>query len=183
MEVLAYTASPRNTPESRRDHGYIVPNTGDPDGSLPASWHHGTTKEELRKFLSLGLDHVVISIPLTPATTNLFGAEEFATLGASKEGRKPFITNVSRGKVLDQDALIAALKDGHLSGAALDVTDPEPLPKDHPLWDAPNVLIHPHISGIGNEYYVRSLEVFKINVGRLLKGVKLINQVERKRGY
>lgn len=184
MQVYAYTASPKDTPESRHDDGYVVPNTGDPDGSFPVAWHHGTTKEELSKFLALGLDHIVISLPLTPATTKLFGAEEFATLGASKSvGRKPFVTNISRGKIIDQDALIAALHNGDLSGAALDVTEPEPLPKDHPLWDAPNLLIHPHISGIGTEYTARALDVLKINVGRLLKGEKLINELERKRGY
>ncbi|KAL1965768.1 hypothetical protein VTN77DRAFT_5089 [Rasamsonia byssochlamydoides] len=185
MEVLAYTASPRDTPESRRDNGYIVPGTGDPDGTLPISWHHGTDKASLRKFLALGLDHVVVSLPLTPATTHLLGAEEFAILSSHspRKSRKPFITNISRGKIIDQDALIAALKNGELSGAALDVTDPEPLPADNPLWDAPNVQISPHISGLGIEYFVRALNVLKVNLGRLERGEPLINEFKRKRGY
>ncbi|KAL1981207.1 hypothetical protein VTN96DRAFT_2959 [Rasamsonia emersonii] len=184
MKVLAYTASPRDTPESRRDKGYIVPGTGDPDGTLPISWHHGTDKESLRAFLAQDLDHVVVSLPLTPATTHLLGAEEFAVLSSHSTGtRKPFITNISRGKIVDQDALIAALKNGQLSGAALDVTDPEPLPADHPLWDAPNVQISPHISGLGKEYFARSLDVLKVNLVRFERGEPLINEFKRKRGY
>lgn len=179
MQVLAYTASPRDTPESRRDKGYFVPGTGDPDGTLPISWHHGTDKESLRKFLAQDLDHVVVSLPLTPATTHLLGAEEFAVLSK----KKPFLTNISRGKIIDQDALIAALKTGQLSGAALDVADPEPLPADHPLWDAPNVQISPHVSGLGKEYFARALDVLKVNLGRFERGEPLINEFKRRRGY
>ncbi|KAJ5222933.1 D-isomer specific 2-hydroxyacid dehydrogenase NAD-binding [Penicillium citrinum] len=177
MSVYAYTASPRKTPESKRDNGYIVPGTGDADGSIPVSWHHGLDQESLHSFLSLGLDHLVISLPLTPQTTKFLGAEEFALLSASSTSKaaKPYITNISRGKVLDQDALIEALNAGHLSGAALDVTDPEPLPEDHPLWDTPNVQISPHLSGIGREYLPRSLDILRINLGRLARGEPLIN--------
>jgi phosphoglycerate dehydrogenase-like enzyme len=184
MEVLAYTASPRDTPESRRDDGYIVPGTGDPDGTLPVSWHHGTDRESLRKFLALNLDHIVISLPLTPATTHLLGAEEFSVLSShSTRTRKPFITNISRGPIIDQAALIHSLQNGELSGAALDVTEPEPLPKDHPLWDAPNIQISPHISALGTEYMFRAADVLKENLRRLERGEPLINEFKRKRGY
>ncbi|KAJ5762955.1 D-isomer specific 2-hydroxyacid dehydrogenase NAD-binding [Penicillium manginii] len=184
MSVYAYTASPRKTPESKRDTGYIVPGTGDADGSIPVSWHHGTDKESVRSFLSLGLDHLVISLPLTPQTTKFLGAEEFALLSDSSTSpfAKPYITNISRGKVLDQDALIDALNAGQLSGAALDVTDPEPLPEDHPLWDTPNVQISPHLSGNGREYLPRSLDILRLNLDRLAKGEPLIN-VYAGRGY
>ncbi|KAJ5917256.1 D-isomer specific 2-hydroxyacid dehydrogenase NAD-binding [Penicillium verhagenii] len=184
MTVHAYTASPRPTPESRHDTGFIVPGTGDPDGSIPVSWHHGTDKSEIHEFLSLGLDHLVVSVPLTAQTTNLLGAEEFQLLAENSKnsGIKPYVTNISRGKVLDQDALIDALKSGVLGGAALDVTNPEPLPADHPLWDAPNVQISPHISGSGREYFWRSLEIVRINIDRLATGQPLINQYGGK-GY
>lgn len=185
MTVFAYTASPRPTPESRHDNGYIVPGTGDPDGSIPISWHHGTDKESIRSFLALGLDHLVISLPLTPQTTHLLGPEEFAILSDNCVHRagKPYLTNISRGKVINQPALIKALESGQLGGAALDVTDPEPLPKDDPLWDAPNVQITPHVSGHGIEYFSRSLDIIKVNLERLGKGEPLINSYRRGRGY
>ncbi|KAL2818083.1 hypothetical protein BJX63DRAFT_384538 [Aspergillus granulosus] len=183
--VYAFTASPKPTPASRRDNHYIVPGTGDPDGTLPVSWHHGTDKASLHSFLSLGLDHVVVSLPLTPQTTHLLGAEEFALLAAHKPRghRNPYLTNISRGQVIDQGALIASLKSGELSGAALDVTDPEPLPEDHPLWDAPNVQISPHISALGEEYFYRSFDIVRENLERSRRGEPLINAYKRGRGY
>ncbi|KAL4864899.1 hypothetical protein BDV12DRAFT_175529 [Aspergillus spectabilis] len=185
LTVYAYTATPHDTPASRRDPHYIIPGTGDPDGTIPISWHHGTSKASLHEFLSLGLDHVVVSLPLTPQTTHLLGAEEFAVLAANKnpKHRNPYLTNISRGKVLDQDALIASLKSGELSGAALDVTEPEPLPEDSALWDAPNVQISPHISPVGEEYFSRSFDVVRANWERVKKGEALINEVKRGRGY
>ncbi|KAH8692121.1 putative dehydrogenase [Talaromyces proteolyticus] len=191
MQVIAYTASAHDTPESRKDNGYIVPGTGDPDGSLPIEWHHGTTKEELRHFLSTTkLDYIVISLPLTPATTNLFDREEFdawsSSLSSQATGASPtkgFLTNISRGKIVNTDALIHAVQAKKIRGAALDVTDPEPLPKEHPLWDIEGIQISPHISGIGSEYYVRALDLLGINIERLENGEPLINLYRRKRGY
>lgn len=185
MTVHAYTASPRLTPESRRDTGYIVPGTGDADGSIPVSWHHGTDKESIHAFLSLGLDHLVVCVPLTPQTHHLLGAEEFALLSAHTPARhpKPYLTNIARGRILNQDALIASLQSGELSGAALDVTDPEPLPADHPLWKAPNVRISPHVSSLGKEYFPRSLDIARLNLERLGRGEPLVNEYKRAKGY
>jgi phosphoglycerate dehydrogenase-like enzyme len=70
-----------------------------------------------------------------------------------------------------------------LSGAALDVTEPEPLPADHPLWDAPNVQISPHISGIGEEYWLRSFDILRVNLDRTRRGESLVNAYKRGRGY
>ncbi|KAI9369395.1 hypothetical protein BJX61DRAFT_150136 [Aspergillus egyptiacus] len=185
MTVHAYTASPRPTPESRRDPHYIVPGTGDPDGTLPTSWHDGSSKASLHSFLSLGLDHIVVCLPLTPQTTRILGAEELAVLAANKNPKhpSPYLTNIARGKVIDQDALIASLKSGELSGAALDVTDPEPLPEDHPLWEAPNVQISPHVSALGEEYFIRSFDIVRENWERMKRGEPLINEYKRGRGY
>jgi phosphoglycerate dehydrogenase-like enzyme len=185
LTVYAYTASPKPTRESRRDPHYIIPGTGDADGTLPVSWHHGTSKASLHEFLSLGLDHIVVSLPLTSSTTHLLGAQEFAILAANKnpKHRNPYLTNISRGKVIDQDALIASLKSGELSGAALDVTDPEPLPEDHELWDTPNVQISPHVSSLGQEYFVRSFDIVRENLERVKNGLPLINEYKRGRGY
>ncbi|KAL1961008.1 hypothetical protein VTO42DRAFT_4896 [Malbranchea cinnamomea] len=195
MTVHAYTLSPRPTPASRRDTGYVVPGTGDPDGTLPTSWHHGRSRADLHAFLAQGLDYLLVSLPLTPQTTRLLGADEFAILApsqararsdddsSSRTRRGPFITNVSRGQILDQDALIASLRAGELAGAALDVTDPEPLPPEHPLWDAPNVHIAPHVSAFGEEYLARALDVLRENLARMDKGEDLVNAYQRGRGY
>lgn len=193
MKVIAYTASPRTTPESKHDKGFIVPGTGDPDGSIPEAWFSGLDKASRRNFLAQDIDHLLISVPLTKETTRFIGAEEFAILGRKKNA---FISNISRGQIVVQSELIAALKaykdndplhggDGGcgLRGAALDVADPEPLPKDSPLWDAPNCIITPHISGLGESYVDRSFQVLEVNLDRRENGQEMINVVDRKRGY
>jgi phosphoglycerate dehydrogenase-like enzyme len=111
-------------------------------------------------------DAVVVAIALTPETTHLLGDAEFA---ACKPGA--LIVNVARGPVLDQKALVRALQSGHLGGAGLDVSDPEPLPSDDPLWDAPNVLISPHFAGSGSPRSVQRLaEGVADNLQRLIDG-------------
>lgn len=184
MDVIAYTASPRTTPESKRDKGYIVPGTGDADGSIPSAWYSGLDKASLHDFLQQDIDVLLVSVPLTKETTHFLAAPEFEILGAR---RNAFVVNISRGSILNQDDLLAAvkkdLKDGGLRGAALDVTSPEPLPADSPLWDAENVAVTPHISGLGVAYVGRTFEILERNLGNLERGEKLINVVDRKRGY
>ncbi|KAL9626523.1 MAG: hypothetical protein Q9204_007236 [Flavoplaca sp. TL-2023a] len=208
MDVIAYTARPRTTPESKHDTGFIVPHTGDPEGKIPSAWYSGTDKRDLHHFLAQDIDHLLVSVPLTKETTHLLGEEEFKILSK----RNAFVTNISRGPIIDQPALISALKafddytspmaDGGgefsvapeadlkadtsipgIRGAALDVTDPEPLPKDDPLWDAPNCIVTPHISGLGSAYVDRCFQVFEVNLDRREKGERLINVVDRERGY
>jgi phosphoglycerate dehydrogenase-like enzyme len=114
-------------------------------------------------------DYVVVAIALTPETTHLLGRDEF---NACKPGA--VLVNVARGPVLDQQALIQALQSGHLGGAALDVTDPEPLPADHPLWSCPNLLISPHYAGSGSGASVHRLaEGVAQNLRRLIAGEPL----------
>ncbi|KAG9204059.1 hypothetical protein G6514_001695 [Epicoccum nigrum] len=182
MDVIAYTASPRKTPESKRDGGFIVPGTGDPDGSLPSAWYSGTAKEDLHEFLKQEIDLLVIGVPLTKSTTHLLSSAEFALLHASNP-RGTYIANIARGPIIDQPALITALETNQIRGAALDVTDPEPLPKDDPLWDAPNVLITPHVSGSSDAYAERAFQVLATNIRREREGGKLVNEVDRDRGY
>ena len=187
MDVIAYTASPRATKESKKDVGFIVPGTGDPEGDIPSAWYSGLDTSSLHNFLQQDIDHLLISVPLTPKTKHLISAPEFEILGK----RNAFVSNISRGPIIQQTDLIAALKkgaendgkDGGLGGAALDVTDPEPLPKDDPLWDAPNVIITPHISGTGTAYVERAFQVLEVNLDRREKGAKLINVVDREKGY
>lgn len=179
MEVLAYTATPKSTPESRKDHGFVVPGTGDADGTIPSQWFSGTDKADLHNFLSQDLDILLISVPLTPQTHHLISKAEFEVLAK----RRTFVSNVARGPVIDQPALVDALKKGHIRGAAVDVTDPEPLPADDPLWDAPNVVITPHVSALSAQTLERIFQVIEANLERKEKGERLINIVNRKRGY
>ncbi|KAL5315441.1 hypothetical protein ACEPPN_016309 [Leptodophora sp. 'Broadleaf-Isolate-01'] len=178
-----YTASPRDTPESKKDRGYIVPGTGDEDGLIPSAWYSGMDKASLHNFLKQDIDVLLIAVPLTPATTHFLGAEELAILGK----RNAFVVNIARGAILKQDDLIAALKkpakEGGLRGAALDVTDPEPLPKDSELWDLENVVVTPHISGLGTMYIDRSFDILERNLTNLEAGRKLLNVVNRGKGY
>jgi phosphoglycerate dehydrogenase-like enzyme len=97
--------------------------------------------------------------------------------------RGTYVANIARGQCIDQKALITALEKGQIGGAALDVTDPEPLPADDPLWDAPNVLITPHCSGATDVYADRAFQVLIENMKREKSGGKLINEVNRDRGY
>lgn len=182
MDVVAYTATPKDTPEKKKDQGFIVPGTGDAEGAVPSAWYSGLDKDSRLHFLKQDIDWLIVSVPLTEQTTHFLSTDEFKAL--SQDGKKPaFITNIARGPILDQPKLIEALKDKTLAGAALDVTDPEPLPADSELWDLPNVTVTPHVSGVGSAYTVRSFRILEENLVRREKGEKLFNVVRRERGY
>ncbi|RTE77633.1 hypothetical protein BHE90_007880 [Fusarium euwallaceae] len=180
MDVYAYTLSPKTTPESRRDDSYAPRGLGDPDGSLPSKWFSGGSRQDVHAFLASGLDLLVVATPLTSQTRQLLAREEFELL--SKSGRT-YVANISRGEVIQTDDLVDALNNGLISGAALDVTDPEPLLDGHPLWSARNVTLTPHISAATGSYYPRLLDLFRMNLERLSKGEPLINRVDRDKGY
>ncbi|MDB5958372.1 D-2-hydroxyacid dehydrogenase [Ramlibacter sp.] len=114
-------------------------------------------------------DVVAVTIALTPETTHLLGEAEFA---ACKKGA--LVINVARGPIIDQPALVRALHAGQIGGAGLDVSDPEPLPADDPLWNAPNVLVSPHFAGSGSPRSVQRLaQGVADNLRRLLAGQPL----------
>ena len=94
-----------------------------------------------------------------------------------------YFINVSRGTLVDTPALVRALKEGWIAGAGLDVTDPEPLPPDHPLWTAGNVIITSHTSGHSDPSIQRALDLFCENVRRYVNGLPLLNVVDKQRGY
>jgi len=146
---------------------------------LPKKWFSGETKEELHEFLSQGFDLLVVSVPLTDKTRHLLAGPEFEILKA----RKTFVSNIARGAIIKTDDLIDALDKGLIRGAALDVTDPEPLPDGHPLWKAKNVIITPHVSGNSTAYTERVLALLENNLTRLSEGKELMNQVSRRDGY
>ncbi len=183
MDVIAYTASPRTTPESKRETGYIVPSTGDRDGLIPSAWYSGLDKASLHNFLKQDIDVLLIAVPLTSQTRHFLGEEEFKILGK----KNAFIVNIARGAIIKTEDLITAvkkpLKEEGLRGAALDVTEPEPLPADSELWDVENIVVTPHVSGLGDTYADRAFEILGINLTNLEKGKPLINLVSRKKGY
>ena len=189
-QIVAFTASARPTPGSRRDDGFCLPGTGDPEGILPTEWCHGLDKPSLHSFLRRNLDVLVICLPLTEKSKSLIGEEELAILGRGQDDSikaGTLLINVARGQLVDQEALVRSLKkpvgSGGLRGAALDVTDPEPLPKENELWHLPNVVLHPHVSGLTSQHQQRFLAVLEENLGHWERGIPLINLVERKKGY
>ena len=132
--------------------------------------------DELLK-LAAGADFIVNALPITAETTGIFNAEFFRT---AKQGAH-FI-NVGRGKSVVTNDLVAALRSGQLAGAALDVTDPEPLPADHALWQMDNVIITPHVSSNGGNS-IRHMIVLRENLRRFVAGEALLNVVDPALGY
>jgi phosphoglycerate dehydrogenase-like enzyme len=123
-------------------------------------------------------DIVVLAAPLTPETHRVIGAEALKHI---KPGA--LLVNVGRGKLIDDDAVIAALGDGRLGGAALDVFTKEPLDPASPYWDLPNVIITPHISGAMEDYWTPLVALFAENLRRFESGRPLLNVVDKEAGY
>jgi phosphoglycerate dehydrogenase-like enzyme len=170
MRVLA---TKRNTRSLHHD-GFSIPDTGDPEAEIPERIY---PPEALHSFLA-ECDYVVITTPLTGQTHHLI---DESALGAMKP--KAILVNVSRGDVVDEDALAKAIQGNKIGGAALDVYSQEPLSPDSPLWKLPNVLLSPHVSGFSAHYDRRAVDVFAENLRRFLNEEPLLNLVERGRGY
>lgn len=123
-------------------------------------------------------DVVVIAAPHTPRTKRLIGPTEIDHI---KKGA--LLVNVSRGKMIDDAAVVAALRDGRLGGAALDVFSEEPLPLSSPYWDMPNVIVTPHVSGALRDYWTPLVALFSDNLRRFDRGEPLHNVVDKVAGY
>jgi phosphoglycerate dehydrogenase-like enzyme len=121
---------------------------------------------------------LVSAVPHTHKTEWMFNEAVFNQLP-----EKSYFINISRGKVANTDHIMKALDSGRLAGAGLDVTDPEPLPQNHPLWQYPNAIITSHISGRSQYSHLRSQEVFINNVNRWIEGLPLIHQVDKEAGF
>ena len=125
-------------------------------------------------------DIVAMALPNTPQTYHIMNEERLSSMK-----RGSILLNVGRGTAIDQEALAKALRNGPLAGASIDVTDPEPLPTDHPLWRCENLLLTPHVAG---DYHLQEtldqiVELFIDNLGRYAGGRALRNPVDRKTGY
>lgn len=123
-------------------------------------------------------DVVFSSVPHTPATEGLFGARQFELMK-----QDVYFINISRGKVVDTNALVAALESGKVRAAGLDVTDPEPLPTGHPLWTMSNVTITPHLATISDRLEERRTRLLRDNITRFATGRPLRNVVDKQVGY
>jgi phosphoglycerate dehydrogenase-like enzyme len=123
-------------------------------------------------------DHVLDALPLTAATTAIFDAKAFAAMRPTA-----FFVNVGRGRTVDEDALIDAVRDGTIAGAALDVFVEEPLPDDSPLWSMPQVVVSPHVSGDLHGWEETVVRVFVDNLRRFVAGEPLRNQVDAEAGF
>jgi phosphoglycerate dehydrogenase-like enzyme len=156
------------------DTGYIVEGMGDPAGDLFDRLYPIQALQSMLK----ECDFVVVTVPLTPETQGLIGAAELA---AMRPGA--YLVDTSRGGVIDPPALLQALQEKRIAGAALDVFSEEPLPANNPLWKLPNLLLTPHISGISAHYNERALQLFSENLTRYIDGLPLLNRYDQTKGY
>ena len=172
---LAHSMGMRIHVLSRRGVGpirnvYFVSGTGDPHGVLPDRVFR--SGEEL-EFLS-GLDFLVLAMPLTRATEGLIGERELRALPPTA-----FLLNPARGPLIVEEALLRALREKWISGAALDTHYHYPMPVEHALWKLPNVIFTPHISGssLSQHFCSRTWEIFNANIDRYCAGEHLLNEL------
>ncbi len=124
------------------------------------------------------IDYLVIAVPGMRETAAMIGRKQFDRMKPTA-----VLINLSRGSIVDQDALVDALNDGRIAGAGLDVFTPEPLPDGHPLFQTKNVILTPHISGTSPMLWRRTIDLFIENVRRFRDGRELLNLVDKRRGY
>jgi phosphoglycerate dehydrogenase-like enzyme len=156
------------------DDGYNIDGLGDPEGDLAARLY---PPQALRSMLK-ECDFIVVTVPLTEDTRGMIGAKE---LEAAKHGA--YLVDISRGGIVDHEALIEVLRERKIAGAAMDVFPSEPLPSDSPLWKLPNVIITPHVAGFSPHYDLRATALFTENLHRYLAGLPLHNRIKLERGY
>jgi phosphoglycerate dehydrogenase-like enzyme len=171
MEVLAVKRDVRQPAEP---DGYALAERGDPEGV----YFHRLYPPEALISMVRECDFVVLTLPLTESTRNMIDADVL-------EAMKPtaYLINLSRGGIVAEDALLAALRSGQIAGAGMDVFAAEPLPEDNPLWKEPNLIISPHISGVTTDYDVKAVTMFIENLKRYIARKDLLNLVDRTRGY
>ncbi len=170
MRVLAV----KRSPAARGEEGFRQPGTGDPDGTIPSTIFG---PNDLHRLLPQ-CDVVVNILPATGQTDHLLGASAFEAMRAGA-----LFVNLGRGKTVDEGALAAALRRGHLGGAGLDVFETEPLPAASPLWELETVIVSPHLGGGFLQYDQLCMRLFRENLIRYLDARPLLNEVDRAAGY
>lgn len=169
MRILALTRG-----GDKRDRGYVESGVGDPDGTLPDAWF---SRDQLAELLAQS-DFVLVATPLTDETRNLIGERELHQMKPTA-----FLVNIARGGIVNEAALVRALKENWIAGAGMDVFEKEPLPADSELWKCENAILAPHISSATPHYDARASELFCENLRRYLRSEELLNLVDRNRGY
>ncbi len=166
LKIHAMTRSGPTTYENV----YGIPGTGDPKAKLPDQFF---TQDQKTEFLS-GLDYLILAIPLSPATEGIIGEAELRGLPDHA-----YVLNPARGPLIQETALLRALQENWIAGAALDTHYHYPMPPDHPLWKMPNVIMTPHISGSSGSphFLTRVWDIFEQNLERLEAGNTLLNEI------
>ncbi len=170
---VAILASKRDV-MNPQDSGYVREGLGDPHGDL---FQRLYPIQAIKSMLHQ-CDFIVVTVPLTPETRGLIGTEALAAVKPTA-----YLIDISRGGVIDHAALVTALQERRLAGAALDVFPEEPLPPTSPLWRMPNVIVTPHISGSSLYYNERAVTLFAENLNRYLNGQPLFNRFDPAAGY
>jgi phosphoglycerate dehydrogenase-like enzyme len=157
-----------------RDTGFEPAGRGDPEAEFPDRLY----PPQALASMAAECDFLIVTVPLTSDTRGLIGRNVFQAL-------KPTacLVDVSRGGVVDHNALVEALSEKRLAGAALDVFPVEPLPPGSPLWDMPNVILSPHIAGASGRYFDEAADLFAANLQRYLTDQPLLNEFDLRRGY
>jgi len=170
MEVVAL----KRNPDERRDSGWNPPGVGDPEGMIPRRWYGPNECEAILR----EADYISVTLPMTAQTRGFIGRKEIAAMRPDA-----YIVNVGRGEVIDQNALIEALREHRIAGAGLDVFEREPLEPESALWDLENVILTPHVSGGFKNYNGVCCDLFAENLQRFRAGQPLFNLVDRSMGY
>lgn len=176
MVILGAGAVAQSLAERATSLGLRITAVGTKGGRRPAL-DHVVTLDELPAILP-SADFIVCCLPLTSRTRGLIGAAEFRAMPPHA-----IFVNVSRGGIVDESALMQALREGWIHGAALDVFGDEPLPEGSPLWKCPSLLITPHVAGTTNKYMLRMLQSFERNLHSLCSMGRLATPVNLDRGY
>lgn len=172
MTVLASKRDVKHPAEGKDE--YSPEGTGDPAGDIPERIYPGEALATMAK----DCDYLVITVPLTDKTEHIVNER---VLKAMK--KSAVLINIARGEVVDEKALITALSQQKIRGAALDVFEEEPLPSTSPLWQLDNVILSPHVSGNSASYHEKVADLFEVNLKRYLENRSLLNRVNRQRGY
>ena len=170
VEILATKRNLKDLDES----GYIPEGTGDPHGDYFTRLYPPRAVHSVLR----ASDFVVICLPLTDKTRNLMGSGEFEMMKQTA-----YLVALGRGGQIDEEALLHALREKQIAGAVLDVFNAEPLPQDSPLWEAPNLVITPHIAGDTGHYTDLVAELFAENLRRYLADEDLLNVYDPEKGY
>jgi phosphoglycerate dehydrogenase-like enzyme len=170
MKVLAC----KRRPDVQVDHGFLRPGSGDPSGEIPSAWFG---VDQIGAMFQLS-DVVMICVPLNAETRGLVGYEELAALPAHA-----YVVNISRGNIVDETVLAELLRTSRLAGAAFDVFAEQPLPRDSPLWDTPNLLVMPYLGSVTRHQAKNAAQVLLENLRRYRCGEPLLNLVDKEFMY